>query len=203
MMENEMNRRIDTLIIAMAVALLAGCGGGNQHPWDTLKECEDQNTRMSLQAQTLQTQNDQLTQQVTTLSALNGKTRLAALDTLEKVRIGKHTGFYDTDENGTKEMLVVYLEPLDTAQDYIKAIGTVNIELWDLNAPEDKAKRAEWTVEPADLQKNWGGTIFRSYYRIQLPLKITADKQKEYTLKATFTDFLSGKVRTDQTTIRP
>ena len=129
--------------------------------------------------------------------------RLSALDTLEKIRIGKYTGFYDTDENGTNESLVVYLEPLDTAQDYVKAAGTVNIELWDLNAPEDTARLEEWTVKPADLQKSWGGTIFRSYYRIQLPLKITADKQKEYTLKATFTDYLSGTVRTDQAVLEP
>jgi hypothetical protein len=201
-MEYNMKRRIDTLIIAMVVVLLTGCGGrSQQHPWGTLKECQDQNTDLSLQIQTLQTKNDQLTEQVATLSTLDSKTRLDALDTLEKIRIGKYTDFYDKDENGTKETLIVYLEPLDTVQDTIKAIGLAKIDLWDLNASEDKAKLAEWTIEADELHTSWGGTIFASYYRIKLPLETTPDKQKEYTLKVTFTDYLSGKVLTSQKVI--
>lgn len=217
-----MKRRIDIVIIALVIGLLAGCGGrAQQHPWGTLTECEDQNTELSLQIQTLQTKNDQLTEQVATLSGLDKNTRLPALDTLEKIRIGKYTGFYDADQNGTKESLVVYLEPLDTAQDYIKAVGTVNIELWDLSAPEDKAKGAEWTVEPTDLHKNWGGTIFRSYYRLEFVVTdlLPAPRNRvgthlrsasydgqaaypaEYTLKVTFIDYLAGKVLTDQKVI--
>lgn len=194
-----MMRWIGMFIIILS---LAGCGGkAQQHPWGTLKECEDQNTELSLQVQALQTQNDQLTEQVTTLSALDKNTRLSALDTLEKVRIGKYTGFYDTDENGTKESLVVYLEPLDAAQDTVKAPGQVIIELWNLNAPENDAKLMEWTVNPEQLFTTWGGTIFHSYYRIALPLEITVQPQTEYTLKITFTDYLGGKVLSDQKTV--
>ncbi|MDH4202216.1 MAG: hypothetical protein OEV87_04930 [Phycisphaerae bacterium] len=197
-----MKRRIDIVIIALVVGLLTGCGGkSQQHPWNTLKECQDQNTDLSLQIQTLQTKNDQLTEQVATLSAMDIKTRLTALDTLEKIRIGKYTDFYDKDENGTKETLIVYLEPLDTVQDTTKAIGTVKIELWDLNASEDKAKLAEWTIGADELHTSWGGNIFAAYYRIKLPLETTPDKQKEYTLKVTFTDYLSGKVLTSQQVI--
>lgn len=200
-----MKRRIDIVIIALVVGLLAGCGGkAQQHPWGTLKECEDQNTELSLQVQALQTQNDQLTEQVATFSALDKNSRLSALDTLDTIRIGKHTGFYDKDNNNSQEMLVVYLEPLDTAQDYIKAIGTVNVELWDLTASEDKAKLTEWTVDPAELHQTWGGTIFRSYYR--LPFAVTgvlSGQEKELTIKVTFTDLLSGKVLSDQATVTP
>jgi len=200
-----MKQRIGIFILmAMAAILPAGCGGrAQQHPWGTLKECEDQNTDLSLQIQTLQTQNDQLTEQVATLSSLNGKTRLAALDTLEKIRIGKYTGFYDSDENGTKESLVVYLEPLDTAQDTVKAPGQATIELWNLNAPENNDKLKEWTIPPDQLYAAWGGTIFHSYYRIALPLETAPQPQTEYTLKVTFTDYLSGKILSDQKVIQP
>ena len=194
-----MKRRIDILIVAALTAgLLAGCSSGKKRPWNTLEDCIQANTELSMQVQALESENTQLTEQVNTLSTLDAKARLEALDTLEKVRIGKRTGFYDKDDNGTKETLVVYLEPLDSAQDYTKAVGKVNIQLWDLNTAEDKAKQAEWTVEPNDLQKTWGGTIFAGYYRIKLPLKITPDQQREYTVKVTFTDYLTGKVLTDQ-----
>lgn len=199
-----MERRIDTLIIALAVMLLAGCGGGTQRPWGTLKECEDENTKLSTQNQHLEIQNTQLKKTVAVSLELDKDVRFETLDTLETIRISKHTGLYDKDENGTKETLVVYLEPLDTAQDHIKAVGTVKIELWNLNAPEGKAKLTEWTIKPAELHTSWGGTIFRSYYRLSFAIAdILSGQEKELTVKATFTDLLSGKVLSDQTTIAP
>ena len=199
-----MKRRIDRVVIAIVVMLLAGCGGGkHQRPWGTLQECEEKNAELSLQAQTLQTQNEQLTEQVTTLSELDKNTRFSAINTLEKIQIARNTGFYDKNEDGTKETLVVYLKPRDTAQDTVKAPGQATIELWDLNKPENDAKLMEWTIPPDQLHTAWGGTIFHSYYRIALPLEMALKSQTEYTLKVTFTDYLSGKVLTNQTTVAP
>jgi len=192
-----MKRWIDSFILVVMAATLAGCGSSQRKPWATLKECEQENTNLSMRVRTLESENTRLTEQVNTLSTLDAAARLEALDTLDKVRIGKHSGFYDKDDNGTNETLVVYLEPLDTAQDYVKAVGKVNIDLWDLDAAEDTAKLAEWVVEPAELHPIWGGTIFSGYYRIKLTLEIVPDPQKEYTLKVTFTDYLGGKVLTD------
>ena len=194
-----MKRRIDMFIVAALTAgLLAGCSSGEKRPWNTLEACIQANTELSMQVQHLEAENTQLTGQVNTLSTLDAAARLESLDTLEKIHIGKRTGFYDKDDNGTNETLVVYLEPLDTTQDYIKAVGRVDIELWDLNAADDRAKLAEWTLEPNELHKTWGGTIFAGYYRIKLPLEIPPNQQKEYTLKVSFTDYLTGKVLTDQ-----
>ncbi|MEN8127239.1 MAG: hypothetical protein ABFR90_05470 [Planctomycetota bacterium] len=196
-----MKRWIDIFILIALIAMLVGCGGRNQQPWDTLKECEQENTELSLRVQSLEAENTQLTEQVNTLSALDTTARLEALDTLEEIRIGKRTGFYDKDKDGTNETLVVYLEPLDTALDYVKAVGEVKIELWNLNAASDKAKLDEWTVKPDELHPTWGGSIFAAYYRIKLPLGNASIQKKEYTVKVTFTDYLSGKVLTDQKVI--
>jgi outer membrane murein-binding lipoprotein Lpp len=197
-MENKMKRRIDSFIFIALAAMLAGCGGGTQRPWKTLKDCAQENTKLSTQVRHLESENTQLTEQVNALSALDAAARLEAMDTLEKIRIGKRTGFYDKDDNGTSETLIVYLEPLDTTQDFVKAVGKVKIRLLDLDTPADEAELAKWTIEPAALHPTWGGNIFASYYRIKLPLEITPDKQKEYTVKVTFTDYLSGKVLSDQ-----
>ncbi len=202
-----MKRRIDSFILIALAAMLAGCSTGKKRPWNTLEDCIQANTELSMQVQTLESENTQLTEQVNTLSTLDAEARLKALDTLEKVRIGKRTGFYDKDKNGTKETLVVYLEPLDMAQDFIKAVGRVDIELWNLNAATDKAKLAEWTLEPAELHKTWGGTIFAGYYRLKFPVADTLSAKKnrvgtahptELTLKVSFTDYLTGKILTDQ-----
>ena len=209
-----MKRRIDSFILITLAVMLTGCRSENQRTWDTLKECRQENTELSMQVQRLESEKSQLTEQVHTLSTLDAAARLETLDTLEKIRIGKHTGFYDKDDNGTNETLVVYLEPLDTTQDFVKAIGKVDIELWDLNAAEDKAKLAEWTLEPDQLHQTWGGTIFAGYYRLKFPVgnilhteekEAAATKNRvgtahptELTVKITFTDYLTGKVLTDQ-----
>jgi len=197
-MENKMKRRIDIFILITLAAMLTGCSSGPKRPWNTLEDCIQANTELSMQVKNLESENTQLTEQVNTLSALDAATRLEALDTLEKVRIGKRTGFYDKDDNSTNETLVVYLEPLDTEQDFVKAVGRVDIQLWDLSEEGSKAKQAEWTLEPAELHKTWGGTIFAGYYRIKLPLEITPNQKKDHTVKITFTDYLTGKVLTDQ-----
>ena len=154
-----MKRRIDITIIAL-IALLAGCdSGGQQRPWKTLTECEQANTDMSMQVETLQDENAQLTEQVKTLQELDKSVRFKNLNTLDKVRIGKRAGFYDKDDNGTNDTLVVSLEPTDTAQDTIKAVGKAEIELWDLNKPKDSLV-TKWTVEPGELgDVNSDGTI--------------------------------------------
>ena len=198
-----MKRRIEIVIVTVAALLLAGCGEKQKRPWDTLTECEQENTELSMQLEELQNQNTQLAEQIATLSKLGQKDRLPAISTLEKIRIGKLSGFYDKDNDGSKETLVVYLEPIDTAQDTIKAVGEVVVELWDLNALEDNAKLHAWTVEPNKLPTAWGGNIFDSYYRLECPLENTLTEGKEYTVKATFTDYLSGKVLTDQRVIVP
>ena len=193
-----MKRWIEWMMIGIAVVLLTGCRSENRRTWDNLVECRRNNDELSLRVNSLESEKVQLTEQLHTLSKLDAAARLETLDTLEKIRIGKRTGFYDKKGDGTNDTLVVYLEPKDTAQDTIKAIGKVTIELWNLNVAEDKAKLGEWTLEPNQLHNSWGGNIFASYYRIKLPLKNAPDKTKEYTLKITFTDYLTGKVLTDQ-----
>ncbi len=192
-----MKRWIGFFILIALGAIPVGCGRKTQRDWDTLKECTQKNTDLSLQVQHLEHENTQLTEQVNTLSALDAAVRLEALDTLDKIRIGKRSGFYDKDDDGTNETLVVYLKPLDTAQDSIKAIGRADVGLWDLDDPND-SRIEVWEIIPEILHESWGGNILSSYYRFELNPKKTPQRGKEYTVKVTFTDYLSGKVLTDQ-----
>ena len=200
-----MIKRITESVIALFIAiLLTGCGGDSHVLWDDIEGLKKENVDLKTQVESLQKENTQLTEQTATLSGLDKSTRLRDLDTLDKIRLNKRTGLYDTDENGTKETLIVYVEPLDTTQDNIKAIGTVNIELWNLNTDAAEAKLADWTLKPTELQKLWGGNIFASYYRLPFEVAdILSGQEKELTVKVTFTDFLTGKVFRDQTTIAP
>ena len=197
-------RTVQFSMVLAAAALLAGGGGGESPLWGSLDALKAENTELKLRVQSLQAQNDQLNEQVDTLSGLDKNVRMKDLDTLDKIQIGRHTGLYDLDKNGTNEVLAVYVEPLDMTQDYIKAIGHIEVELWDLDAPAAKAKLADWSLAPKDIETLWGGTIFTSYYRLQFPVAgILSGQEKNLTVKVTFTDFLSGKILSDQTAISP
>ncbi|NLH16728.1 MAG: hypothetical protein GX455_09120, partial [Phycisphaerae bacterium] len=116
----------------------------------------------------------------------------------------KRTGFLDEDKDGKKESLVVYLKPYDTHGDPIKMAGRVRIELWDLNAATDKAKLAEWDIQPEELSKLWSSTFLTSYYRLKFDVaKLIEGRTKELTVKAEFTDYVSGRVLREQATIKP
>jgi outer membrane murein-binding lipoprotein Lpp len=192
-------------IAVLLTAMLTGCGGGREpFLWNDMNRLKAENRELAMQVEQLKAQTDQLSEQIETLSGLDGDARMQELDTLVKVRLGKRTGLYDMDKDGTNETLVVYVEPLDRSQDYVKAVGRVEVELWNLDAPPAEARLADWTLAPDEIQKHWGGTIFTGYYRLLFPVaEILNGQEKKLTVRVTFTDWLSGKVLRDQTTITP
>lgn len=197
-------RTVQWITMLLAV-MLTGCGGGREpFLWNDMDRLKAENRELAMQVEQLKAQTDQLRAQVETLSGLDGDARLQELDTLVTIRLGKRTGLYDLDMDGTNETLTVYVEPLDRSQDYVKAVGRVEIELWNLDAPPAEARLADWTLAPDEIQKHWGSTFFANYYRLTFPVaEILSGQEKKLTVKVTFTDFLSGKVLRDQTTITP
>ncbi len=188
----------------LIAAVLSGCGGENNVLWKDVELLQQENSELSMQVQTLQAQNTQMARQVDSLSGLKKETRLQTLDTLESIHLNKRTGVYDLDEDGSVETLAVYVEPRDSAQDAVKAVGRLQVALWNLNAEADKARLAEWTLEPAQLHPLWGGNIFSSYYRLTFDVsEVVSTRPEELTVKVTFIDYLSGKVVTAQTVITP
>lgn len=195
---------IQYALALLTAAILGGCGGNSHALWNDVDRLQQENTALSMKVQTLQAENTQMARQVNTLAGLEKETRLQTLDTLASIGIKKRTGLYDIDEDGTAETLAVYIEPRDSAQDKVKAVGRVHVELWNLNAPPEDARLGAWTLEPEQLHKLWGGNIFSSYYRLTFDISDMMSVQpEELTVKVTFTDYLSGKVFTDQTVIRP
>ncbi|MHC4551659.1 MAG: hypothetical protein ACYSUT_02670 [Planctomycetota bacterium] len=199
---------MERILICIGVGLLTialtGCTESQSSQWDTIKQLEQEKTEQAMRADALAKENETLRQQVETLSALDKDTRLKQLDTLVTINLGKRTGLYDKNNDRRKDALLVYLEPIDTQQDYIKAIGTVQVELWNLSNPAKQAKLTEWVLEPAELQKHWAGNVFSAYYRLPLNLEgAVTGTEKELTVKVTFTDLFSGKVLTAQKVIKP
>ena len=151
-----------------------------------------------------QIENDRLKKQIDTLSNLPSEKKAESLYQLQAVKIGRYTNLYDEDKNGTKEKLIVYVQPVDEVGDIIKAAGAVEVQLWDLNKKESESLMAQWRIEPNELKKMWFNSLLAGNYRLAFDTPALAEKaDKALTVKVSFMDYLSGRTFTDQFILRP
>jgi uncharacterized protein YcfL len=195
-------------LAALLVSLLmvAGCGS-NQYEKNIEgknAQLEKDNSELKKQIESVRSQNVMLEKQVQTLAELSPETRIEGLYELKTVKLTKYTDFYDKDKNGTKEKLIVYIQPMDSKGDIIKAAGQAEVELWDLSAGEQGALLHTWQVSADELKEMWFSTIAGASYRLVYDInEIVTSFDKPYTVKMSFTDYVSGKVFADQFVIKP
>jgi len=190
------------------LCVVAGCENANSIRTPLVEQIgklTEQNKQLENQLEQTRAENKQLTKQMQVLSGLPEEVKGENLYRLQKIEIGKYTGFFDKDDDGTKEKLIVYIQPIDEEGDIIKATGAVNVQLWDLDSSEtNQALLGQWHVEPDELKKLWFASIVKINYRLTFDI---ADKVKSFdeplTVKVTFTDYLSGKVFKEQKVIKP
>ncbi len=193
------------VVAALAVCAFAlGCDRGmDKSLFSQIKLLSEEKTELKLQVEKLQGANEELTQRVQTLSALGPEVRLEVLGRLESIGISTRSGLYDKDKDGTKETLIVYVRTIDDAGDAIKAVGSVEVQLWDLQA-KDNAHLAQWQIKPEELKRLWSSTVMTSYFRLTFDVsKLLPDNKKELTVKVTFTDYITGNILRKQRVIQP
>lgn len=190
-------------VICVMLSVTGGCKNANLRVAIATEttELKQQNRHCQDKLQKYGAQIEQLKKQVVTLSELKSGLKLESLYNLRSLKITRYTGLYE-NEAGKKERLIVYIQPIDDDGDVIKATGTVDVELWDLNNPE-KPVLAQWHIEPTELKKMWVATLISINYRLPFDVgdKIAGTKG-DLTVKVTFTDYIFGKVFTEQFTIK-
>jgi len=191
--------------------LLAGCGIGSERksPLEMkARDLERQKATVNTELEQCRIENHQLAEQIQTLSALPKEGR-ENLYELRSVRIAKFTNWYDNDEDGRREKLIVYFQPIDEVGDIVKAAGSVAVQLWNLNDPNSQALLGQWQVQPTELRKQWYASIVMSTYRLTFDAPatpaqdLTALQARPLTVRVTFTDYLTGKILHDQHVIEP
>jgi hypothetical protein len=184
----------------------AGCeNAGRKSLTEEVAGLRLETAQLKSQIEQSRTKNEQLKKQVQTLAGLPAEVRLECLYELQRIKVGGYTNFYDKDKDGQYEKLIVYIQPIDQQGDVIKAGGTVDVQLWDLNSPQaNQALLGQWRVEPDELKKLWFATIMTINYRLTFDIAEEISEFKEpLTVKVTFTDYLSGKVFKEQKVIKP
>lgn len=194
--------------VLCVLTFVAGCENANSQQSllvEQIGNLTEQNKQLENQLEQTRAENKQLITQIQVLSGLPEEVKGENLYRLQNIKIGKYTGFFDKDDDGTKEKLIVYIQPLDEEGDIIKATGDMDVQLWDLDSSEaDQALLGQWHVEPGELKKLWFATLVTINYRLTFDI---ADKVKSFdkplTVRVNFTDYLSGKVFKEQNVIDP
>jgi len=165
---------------------------------------KQEETQLTYKIEQLESDNKQMQKQIQVLSGLPDGAKGENLYELQSVKITRYTNIYDKDKDGKKEKLIVYIQPMDAEGDIIKAAGTVDVQLWDLNKDGGEALLGQWHVKSEELTKFWFATILTINYRLTFDIADKIDKFDEpLTVKVTFTDYLSGKVFKEQRVIEP
>jgi len=184
---------------------LAGCGIGTERKTpEELRAEKLQQEKASLKGDVEQhrVQIEQLRAQIRELSALKDKPNNPY--ELTSLRNAKISHFFDKDRDGIQETLVVYVQPIDTEGDVVKAAGTVSVQLWNLNNPNGQALLGQWKVEPAELRKLWFNSLAITSYRLTFDRPDAVGVFSEpLTLRVTFTDYLTGETFLAQQVIEP
>jgi len=197
---------VSVTLAACLFALVAGCESAGNTPslTEEIKALRQEKSELTGLAERLRTKNEQLEKQVQVLSGLPEEARGENLYPLESVKIGRYTNLYDKDGDGSKEKLIVYIQPIDQQGDVVKAAGAVDVQLWNLNNQADKALLGQWRVEQEELKKLWFGTLITINYRLTFDVAgIVESFAEPLTVKVAFTDYLSGKVFEAQEVIKP
>ena len=191
----------------LVLILLGGCEIGSERmsPLEMkARDLEREKTQLAGQLEQCQVEAQQLKAQIQTLAALPQNKPENHFYALSAVKINRFTDFYDKNEDGKRDKLIVYLQPVDQAGDAIKTAGVVSVQLWNLNQPDGQAVLGQWQVLPGELHKLWFNTLTSTAYRLTFDVTTTpAMLAQPLTVRTTFTDYLTGQVFTDQYIIQP
>lgn len=194
------------VLTMLAPILLSGCGIGSERK-DPLEikaqQIAMEKTELMKDLQQCKAENVQLAEQIGALSGLPKDGRDNPYE-LQSVRISRLTNFYDTDNDGQRETFIVYIQPIDPEGDIVKAAGTVDVQLWNLNNLSGQALLGQWQVQPTELRRLWFDTLVSASYRLTFDTPKTIDVLADpLTVKVTFTDYLTGELFRNQRAVDP
>lgn len=194
--------------ILISLLFVLGCQNADKEALLTvqIEQLTQEKAQLQEQVDQSESENEKLKEQVQVLSGLPEDVKLENLYSLQKIKIGRYTGFFDKDKDkdGTREKLIVYVQPVDEDGDAIKATGAVNVQLWDLDRADGEALLGEWDVKPGELKEMWFKTLLTVNYRLMFGAPETVENlDEQLTVKVTFTDYLSGKIFKEQKIIKP
>lgn len=128
------------------------------------------------------------------------KERQTVVTTLPEDRLAKlfttHGIVFSKLTASDSKLLKVFLTPTDDEGQKLKAAGAIVIEAFDLTKP-DQERIGEWKFDVDQARAKWNGETMLYAYVLECPWA-QAPGASNLTIKATFTDELTGRIFTAQ-----
>jgi len=193
-------------MVVLLSAFSAGCRAPERKPTkqSELDVCRLQKSELESQIRTIERENANLKEQIRILSRVEKDVEIEEIYGLKGIRLTRYTNLYDKDNDGRKETLIVYLQPVDNNGDIVKAAGAVDVQLWDLSKEAEQALLGQWRVERDELKKMWYNSFLVVNYRLNFNAgEKTAQFKDPLTVKVAFTDYITGRVFEEQRVVKP
>jgi len=127
-----------------------------------------------------------------------GPDRLKKLYYAKSIKLGQYTGGADLDGQAGDDGVKVFLRPIDSNGDTIKAAGTVTVQLYDLAQPADKTLIGEYKWSVDEVAKAFSGGFMTYHFSFTCPWKSGPPKHAGITVRVEFIDYLTGKTLSTQ-----
>lgn len=139
-----------------------------------------------------------MARQVADLQTL-GSGRPVAAFAPSRIEIASLSGGTDFDGRPGDDGIAVYLRPLDTEGDAIKAPGRIRVQVLDTSRPGQPRVLAVCTIEEIEpLRQAWHGKFGTNHYTLRCPFDDGASVPDDgkVVVIAEFLDYLSGMTLT-------
>jgi hypothetical protein len=124
---------------------------------------------------------------------------LAQLAAPVRLQFASQSGAYDTDGKTGDDGIVLYVQPVDSDGDVIKAAGSMRVTLLDLSDPTQPKVISPYEFDVPNTRKLWYGRLMTSHFTVRCPWPPNGvPKVNQVTAVAEFKDLLTGRVLTAQ-----
>lgn len=182
---------IGTLAVLMS---LAGCAAKPDEVLELQRDQRQLQKQLRQAEGTIAQQQKTLGQkdeQINSLSALGPK-RLEVLFAVEKIVLSRYTGGTNLDKKGDDDGVRVYLLPQDKDGRTITAVGSVEIDVFDL-AQKEESLLMSYSFSAAKAKEQWQSGGLANHYSFTCPWKDREPEGDEITIHVKFIDYLSGR----------
>jgi hypothetical protein len=182
-------------LVILVSAALSGCGHPSEANVQLRKDKQLLESQISDLQQQLQSDRARiagLEKQIGTVPTLP-QDRLDKLVTVHGIKLGRLTGGDPGDSPGASDKgLKIYLTPVDETGEALKATGTVEVEAFDLDLPNDN-RIGHWTFDSNALKSRWRSLGMLRAFVLECPWQKPAQHSK-LAVKVIFHDELSGRI---------
>jgi hypothetical protein len=116
-----------------------------------------------------------------------------------RIELASQSGGYTKDNQVGDQGIVLYVQPIDSDGDVIKATGSFRATLLDLTEPTSPKVISPYEFDIPNTRKLWYGRFMTTHYTLRLPWPPgPPPKADKITAVVEFTDLLTGRVLTTQ-----